>query len=329
MSRESSPPRARGELHLGVTPWSFEGEGLAGGLAEQAELAESLGFDSLFLPESHFAGAASIPSPLLLLAAAAARTTRLRLGTTSFLLPVRNPIHVAEEVAVLDRLSLGRVILGMGRGFRGALFTAFEVPADEKRDRFDSALQVMRRAWAGEPVAWEDGVGEGTDPTPVRVAPLPVQRPHPPLWVAAFGPKAVEQAGRLGLPYLASPIESLAVLEANFARHREALAGATVAVPVMRTLFVSRDAVRVERARAALAQQAAALAKAPAASLRRAAGAAVEDWAIAGGPAEVEDGVRRYREKLGVTHLIARAQIPGLAREEIEASLHELAAISF
>lgn len=328
MNRESGSPRARRDLHLGVTPWSFDSEGLAAGLAEQAALAESLGFDSLFLPESHFAGAASIPSPLLLLAAAAARTTRLRLGTTSFLLPVRNPIHVAEEVAVLDRLSGGRVILGMGRGFRGALFTAFEVPATEKRDRFDASLAVMRRAWAGEAVAWEDGIGEGADPTPVRVSPLPVQQPHPPLWVAAFGPKAVEQAGRLGLPYLASPIESLAVLEANYARHREVLAGAAVAVPVMRTLFVSRKAAGVERARAALAQQAAALAKAPAASLRRAAAAAPEDWAILGGPDEVAEGVRRYREKLGITHLIARVQIPGLAREEIEASLREIADLS-
>ncbi len=311
-----------------MTPWVFDGDGLASGLPEQAALAELLGFDSLFLPESHFAGAASIPSPLLLLAAAAARTTRLRLGTTSFLLPVRNPIHVVEEVAVLDRLSQGRVILGKGRGFRGALFTAFEVPATEKRDRFDAALAVMRRAWAGEAVAWEDGIGEGADPTPVRVSPLPVQQPHPPLWVAAFGPKAVEQAGRLALPYLASPIESLAALEANYARHREALAGAAVAVPVMRTLFVSRDAARVERARAALAQQAAALAKAPAPSLRRAAAAAPEDWAILGGPDEVAEGVRRYREKLGVTHLIARVQIPGLAREEIEASLHEIAELA-
>jgi len=316
-----------------VTPWVFEGDGLASGLPEQAALAESLGFDSLFLPESHFAGAASIPSPLLLLAAAAARTTRLKLGTTSFLLPVRNPIHVAEEVAVLDRLSQGRVILGMGRGFRGALFTAFEVPAKEKLDRVDSALLVMRRAWAGEAVAWEDGIGEGADPTPVRVSPLPVQQPHPPLWVAAFGPKAVAQAARLGLPYLASPIESLAVLEANYERHRAGLAesGHTdpVAVPVMRTLFVSRDARLLARAHAGLTQQAAALAKAPAASLRRAAAASVEDWAIVGEPGEVAEAVARQREKLGITHLIARVQIPGLAREEIEASLRELAEISF
>ena len=191
---------------------------------------------------------------------------------------------------MLDRLSQGRVILGMGRGFRGALFTAFEVPPEEKRDRFEAALQVMRRAWAGEAVAWEAGVGEAAPPTPVHVAPLPVQQPHPPLWVAAFGPKAVEQAGRLALPYLASPIESLAALEANYARHREALAGASVAVPVMRTLFVSRDAARVERARAGLAQQAAALAKAPASSLRRAAAADVADWAIVGEPDEVAEG---------------------------------------
>jgi alkanesulfonate monooxygenase SsuD/methylene tetrahydromethanopterin reductase-like flavin-dependent oxidoreductase (luciferase family) len=200
VSREPDASHTGRELHLGVTPWVFERDGLAGALPEQAELAESLGFDSLFLPESHFSGSASIPSPLLLLAAVAARTTRLRLGTTSFLLPVRNPIHVAEEVAVLDRLSRGRVILGMGRGFRGALFTAFEVPPEEKRDRFEAALQVMRRAWAGEAVAWEAGVGEMAAPTPVHVAPLPVQQPHPPLWVAAFDPKAVGAGGSASLP---------------------------------------------------------------------------------------------------------------------------------
>jgi alkanesulfonate monooxygenase SsuD/methylene tetrahydromethanopterin reductase-like flavin-dependent oxidoreductase (luciferase family) len=202
------------------------------------------------------------------------------------------------------------------------------VPPETKRDRFEAALAVMRRAWAGEAVAWEAASGDAATPTPVRVAPRPVQEPHPPLWVAAFGPKAVAQAGRLGLPYLASPIEPLAALEENYARHRAALAGAAVAVPVMRTLFVSREAALVDRARAGLAQQAAALARAPASSLRRAAAAAVDDWAIVGGPDEAGEGVARLREKLGLTHLIVRAQIPGLAREEIEASLREIAELA-
>jgi hypothetical protein len=141
--------------------------------------------------------------------------------------------------------------------------------------------------------------------------------------VAAFGPKAVDQAGRLGLPYLASPIESLAVLEVNYARPREALAGATVAVPVMRTLFVSRDAARVERARVELAQQAAALAKAPASSLRRAAAAAArighqrpDRW-----PRHAATG------KLGVTRLIGRSSASRARRDR--SVLHELAARSF
>ena len=122
-------------LELGTTPWSLDEGGGADELAGQAELAERLGYGSFWLPEHHFGEHGSIPAPLLLLAAVAARTARLRIATTSFLLPVRHPIHVAEEVAVLDRLSHGRVILGMGRGFRGALFTAFEVPARENGPR--------------------------------------------------------------------------------------------------------------------------------------------------------------------------------------------------
>jgi alkanesulfonate monooxygenase SsuD/methylene tetrahydromethanopterin reductase-like flavin-dependent oxidoreductase (luciferase family) len=264
------------------------------------------------------------------LAALAARTQRLRLATTSYLLPLRHPLHVAAEVAVLDRLSRGRVILGVGRGFRSATFTAFGVPAREKRDRFEAALRVMRAAWRGEPVAFEpEGEGEGR---PVRLAPLPLQQPHPPLWVAAFGPKAVAQAGRLGLPYLASPLETLASLESNYARHREALAAAghaaPLAVPVMRTIFASRSASVLARAREALEAQTRALARAGAESLRRAAGAPVDAWAIVGEPEAVADGVRLHREKLGITHLVARPHVPGVAPGDLEESLRGLAELA-
>jgi alkanesulfonate monooxygenase SsuD/methylene tetrahydromethanopterin reductase-like flavin-dependent oxidoreductase (luciferase family) len=314
-------------LHVGLTPWRTDAHGAADPLAAQGERAESLGFASFWLPESHFSARGALPQPLLLLAAVAARTRVLGLGTTSYLLPVRHPLQVAEDVAVLDRLSEGRVILGVGRGFRSDLFAAFDVPSKEKRDRFQSALEQMIRAWSGEPITTDGDGGEA-----VRLAPLPVQRPHPPLWVAAFGPKAVEQAGRLGLPYLASPIESLEALVENHARHRGVLSeGApaeALAVPVMRTVFICESDACARRVREALGAQTAALAASRAAPIRRSARADVASFALVGGAAEVEEGIARYRETLGMTHLIARVQVPGAEPAEIESALEQLAELS-
>ena len=146
---------------------------------------------------------------------------------------------------------------------------------------------------------------------------------------AAFGPKAVEQAGRLGLPYLASPIEPLDLLLENHTRHRSVLdartRGEDLAVPVMRTVFISRDDGAARRVREALGAQAAALAASRAPAIRRAAQAEVASFALVGGPREVEDGIARYREKLGMTHLIARVQVPGAEPAEIESALEALA----
>lgn len=311
-------------LELGLAPWALDADGSTAALeplAEQAERAERLGYTSLWLPESHFAARGANPAPLLLLAALAGRTRRIRLGTTSYLLTIRNPLLVAEEVAVLDRLSQGRVILGVGRGFRPTLFDGFGLPRSGKRDRFEVALNAILHAWRGDPV----GEGEGD---PLRLAPRPAQRPHPPVWVAAFGPKALAQAGRLGLPYLASPVETIARLEHNYALHREAcpadVAHAELPVPVMRTVFVTRDPSARARVRDALAAQARGLRASRAPALRDAPGE-VESWALIGEPAAVADGVAGYRERLGVTHLIARAQVPGAEPDEIAASIELLA----
>jgi alkanesulfonate monooxygenase SsuD/methylene tetrahydromethanopterin reductase-like flavin-dependent oxidoreductase (luciferase family) len=313
-------------LEIGITPWRYDAAAPARLLVDQATRAESLGFHSFWLPESHFTGPGSNPSPLLLLAAVAACTERLKIATTSYLLPVRHPLQVAEEVAVLDCLSNGRVILGVGRGFRTALFAAYDLPVKEKRDRFEAALAVMRDAWEGKPVATEEEGGG------VILSPLPVQQPHPPIWAAAFGPKALAQAGRLGLPYIASPIEPFERLLANYAAHREALEGCEgprpLDVPVMRTLFAHTNAGARDRVREGLERQASVMARTASSAIRRVAMASVEEWALVGEPAEVADGVARYREELGVTHLIARTQMPGAEESETLASLEHVAELS-
>src|SRR6056297_3334221 len=139
-------------LDLGTTPWNWQSSMHGQGLCEQAERAESMGFDAFWLPENHFGDARTIPAPLLSLAAVAARTSTLRLGCTSYLLPIRHPLLAAEEVAVLDQLCGGRLILGVGRGNQPALFNAFGVASAEKRERFAKNLAFMRCAWRGEPI---------------------------------------------------------------------------------------------------------------------------------------------------------------------------------
>ncbi|MEP5764345.1 MAG: LLM class flavin-dependent oxidoreductase [Halieaceae bacterium] len=290
------------DLQLGLTPWRMQKTFDANTLCEQAELAEQWGYSSFFLPENHFSGSAPIPDPMLLLAAIAARTSTLLLGTSSYLLPIRNALLAAEQVASLDHLCGGRLILGLGRGYQPGMLEAFGVTNSDKRERFSKNLEAMLAAWRGETV----GGAEHAQ----TLAPLPLQQPHPPLWVAAFGPKAIAQVGRLGLPYLASPMESLAELRDNYRRHAEALAEhqhtAPDTVAIMRTVFVSEDAKSCQLVRDKLAAL-------PAAPLRDGPAPAVDDWCLLGSAAEVQQRLHDYRQALGLTHLIAvRPRVSGI-----------------
>lgn len=309
-------------LHLGCTPWVTPLGRRADELLRQAAFAESLGYESFWLPENHFSGEGAIPEPLMLLAAVAAGTQSIRLGTTSYLLPLRHPIAAAEQVAVLDQLSGGRVILGVGRGFASGTFDAFNVNSRDKREIFEDSLALMRRAWRGETF--------GDDKT--LLWPRPVQTPHPPIWVAAFGPKALVQAGRLGLPYLASPMESRTTLAANYDRHRRACLDADMSppaiVPIMRTVFVSEDAGSISRARELLQAQLIALQRGGG-TIARAIPDSVDDWAIVGRPDEVARGIGDYCGELGMTHLIAtRLRVDGVPPADFERSLALLAQIT-
>ncbi|MBL4681251.1 MAG: LLM class flavin-dependent oxidoreductase [Pseudomonadales bacterium] len=304
-------------MKVAVTPWSVGSNWFAEDLCEQAVLAEAMGFHSFWLPENHFGDSRAIPSPLTLLATVAGCTTRIKLGTTSYLLTIRHPIQAAEEVATLDQLSRGRLILGVGRGVHEAMFEVYKVPLKEKRLTFQTNLEAMQKAWRGLPI-YESSDGKSNDSDSkkqIYLSPLPFQKPYPPIWIAAFGPLALKQAGNLGFPYLASPIETLEVLKQNYEKHTQALALAkhnpADTIPVMRTVFINKNKGIIEALRKELENVPG-----------RTSESKVENWAIIGDSIYVYDKIQEYREVLGMTHLIARGRLPGISKE-VQIKSHE------
>jgi natural product biosynthesis luciferase-like monooxygenase protein len=192
---------------------------------EQATHAEDLGFESVWPVEQHFDPELSIlPSPLLLLAALAERTRNLRLGIAIVLLPLSHPIRMAEEIATLDVLSNGRVEFGIGRGSLPEHFKGFGIAQSENRDRFLEALDVVRKAWTSERISHRGRffqIGE------VAVVPKPVQRPYPPIRVAANSPDTFELMGQLGLPiFVASQVNPFPRIREYLPLYRNARAAA-------------------------------------------------------------------------------------------------------
>ena len=183
--------------------------------------ADRLGFDLAWLAEMHFVREFSVlPSPLVLAAAAAAQTTRIRLGTGVALIPLVQPIRAAEDAATLDIISGGRLEYGIGRGSIAEHFNGFGVPIGERAARFDEAIEVMLQAWSDEPVNFH---GRFFDYDNVKVVPKPVQRPHPPIRLAANSDESFERAIAEGWPVFASPITAFHEdLDRRYAQYWEA-----------------------------------------------------------------------------------------------------------
>ena len=151
--------------------------------------AEKVGFEGVFLVEHHFTGAGQLSASLNLLSYLAARTSRIRLGTAVVVLPWHNPVLLAEQIATLDVLSNGRVDLGIGRGYRKEEFDAFCVPMSEAQERFNECLEVMLKAWASDERFSHNG--KRWNYKEIMVEPAPIQRPHPPIWLAGGSPQGI------------------------------------------------------------------------------------------------------------------------------------------
>jgi probable F420-dependent oxidoreductase len=172
----------------------------------EAQLAEACGFDSCFFGEHHQDRDGFLPSPLIVATAVAARTTRLRVGTSVILLPLHHPVRVAEDVITLDLVSRGRVVLGVGIGYQPADFRAFGVPMEHRMARFEESIDILRLCWAGEPFSFR---GKHYTLEDVQVCPRPFQRPGPPLWIGASVPAAARRAGRVADGFVGTPSTSL------------------------------------------------------------------------------------------------------------------------
>jgi alkanesulfonate monooxygenase SsuD/methylene tetrahydromethanopterin reductase-like flavin-dependent oxidoreductase (luciferase family) len=191
-----------------IVPWheSLTAEQSLHNALEQIVLADKLGLDEVWLGEHRFSRHGLLSGFFSFAGHVAARTTRLRIGTAVVVLPLHNPILVAEELAMLDVLSGGRLEVGIGSGYQRQEFDGVGVDIEESRERFREATEVIRLAWTEERLTFH---GKYTSVDDLWVVPKPLQEPHPPLYVAiSTSPETVEWAASRNIqPILGGPTD--------------------------------------------------------------------------------------------------------------------------
>jgi len=176
---------------------------------ERFAIMDQAGYDAVWLAEHHFSSFSVCPSVHMMGTMAAARTRRLRIGTAVSLAPFYNPLRLAEEVALLDVLSGGRVNWGAGRGFERSEFAAFGIAGEESAPRFHETVDIVLKAWTNQRLSYEGRFYQYED---VEVLPKPLQAPHPPVWMAASSVPAIDWAASRGFSILMDPHTSRAEL---------------------------------------------------------------------------------------------------------------------
>jgi len=294
---------------------------------ELVDAAERWGLDVLWLAEHHFASHSVLASPLAIAAAIAARTDRIKIGTAVQVLPLGNPLRLAEEWATVDQLSRGRLIFGVGRSGFARTYRGYGISYGESRERFAEALAIIIKAWTEPTVSYEGAFYSYEN---VSVTPRPYQQPLPPIRVAAVTPETFPSLGRQGYPLFAAVRQgTLSDLGPDIERYRAAYraaghpgdGGVFLRIPV----YVADTAERaIAEPRASIIEfyrgmarqliESAAEAGASDAELRARRGAALmrltyeqarREKIIVGTPSMVADRLREVRDELGIDGILA------------------------
>jgi len=297
--------------------------------------AEALGYHSVWIAEHHFNDYGLCPAPPVLAAYLAARTTTLRLGMGVSLLPLHHPVDLAEELAVLDVVSGGRLEVGIGRGGTLQDYQTFQSDRADARARVEEGIALMEQAWRGAPF---DFKGRFHSAERLHVRPRPAQRPHPPLYIAANSEDSVRSAARLGLPTMSSFFVPIAELQQRHEIYREVARAAGRAETEIAALERRAWGMRVVHVAPTHAEALRAT-EAPFMSYQRKMAVLRSDgtggnvpnsfdrsllrlrsfeeyldmgWALIGTPAEVRDGLQRYVEATGYRRVLLVMALPGI-----------------
>jgi len=301
---------------------------------EQVRLARSLEFDPIVFGQHFLAPEFQMLQPGIAAARLAAEAGTSRNGITIYLLPLLNPVAVAEEAATLDVVTGGRFIFGIGLGYREVEDRAFGVGRGERVGRLVEHLAVIRRLWAGEPVTFEAPHCRLVE---ARTGIRPLQQPHPPIWVAANNDAAVERAAEIGDTWVINPHATLATIERQVELYRTARAKAgkpfPAELPMMREICVAasrEDALRIARPHLERKYQAyvawgqhRVLPRGD--DMTQAFDDLVRDRFILGDPAECAAEIRRCVERTGATTMIFRVHWPGMPQEAVTGAMRLLA----
>ena len=193
-------------------------------LQAQARLADELDFYSFWIAEHHFHEYGAVPRPPILLSAIASQTTQIKLGSAVAVLPFDNPLRAAEDYAMLDVISAGRLELGVGSGYLQHEFDGFGVDVQTRRERFDESLAIIRQSWKGEKFSFE---GKQFNVNNVKINVEPLQKPEPAIFIAVLRNEAAlyvgrQQLGMMMIPYAST--EKIDELEAACSSYKDGFA---------------------------------------------------------------------------------------------------------
>ncbi len=276
---------------------------------DRIAIMDEQGYDCVWLAEHHFNTYSVCPSVTMMGMHVAARTKNMRIGTAVTLAPFYHPLRLAEELAMLDIFSGGRLNWGAGRGFDPTEFRAFEQDVADSRGRLNECVEIVLKAWEGGKFSHEGRFWKIED---VEVLPPPRQKPRPPFWMAATSPEAIKNAAQQGYSILQDPHSAHAEIGEKRALYKETLEASGFSIegrdlPTARLLAIApTKAGAMEVAREGASWTLGSYLKGKA---HRAAGDPVEEYmnaaVIAGTPAEVADRILELRGEIGLDYLIA------------------------